>query len=65
MRATVWAPDAGSVDLVLPASDRRIALQRTDDGWWAPPADAPELQHGEDYAFAVDGGDPRPDPRSA
>ena len=28
MRPTVWAPDAGAVDLVLPASDRRVALER-------------------------------------
>ena len=33
-----------------------------DDGWWQ--AGVPEAGHGTDYAFALDGGDPRPDPRS-
>ena len=65
VRPTVWAPDARSVDLVLPATDRTIALRSSPDGWWAPPADEPGLGHGDDYAFAVDGGEPRPDPRSA
>jgi maltooligosyltrehalose trehalohydrolase len=65
MRPTVWAPDAGVVELVLPATGRRVALERSEDGWWTTPADEPELAHGDDYAFAVDGSDPRPDPRSA
>lgn len=65
MRPTVWAPDAGAVDLVLPTAGRSVPLERGDDGWWAPPAGEAELAHGEDYAFAVDGSDPRPDPRSA
>lgn len=65
MRPTVWAPDAGSVDLVLPWSGRTVALKRATDGWWATPAAEPDLAHGEDYAFSVDGSDPRPDPRSA
>jgi maltooligosyltrehalose trehalohydrolase len=65
MRATVWAPDAGAVDLVLPATGRRVPLEKGDDGWWSPPAGEAELEHGDDYAFAVDGSDPRPDPRSA
>ena len=65
MKPTVWAPDAGAVELVLPATDRRVPLERGEDGWWAPPAGQAELAHGDDYAFAVDGSDPRPDPRSA
>src|SRR3954468_22076935 len=32
-------------------------------GWWQ--VVVPEAQHGSDYAFCVDGGEPRPDPRSA
>lgn len=31
-------------------------------GWWA--VTVPEAGHGTDYAFAIDGGYPRPDPRS-
>lgn len=38
------------------------ALTSAVDGWWT--ADI-RLPHGSDYAFALDGGDPRPDPRSA
>ena len=56
----VWAPAAEQrVDLVL--GDERVALERGDDGWWQTDR-AP--RPGERYAFSVDGGDPRPDPRS-
>jgi maltooligosyltrehalose trehalohydrolase len=60
---TVWAPTATRVMLHLPTLDRREPMRRTeDDGWWA--VDVPEAGHGTDYAFAIDGGPPRPDPRS-
>lgn len=36
-------------------------MSRADDGWWTSPVAVPD---GTDYAFAVDGGEPRPDPRS-
>lgn len=62
---SVWAPRAQAVTLHLPAADdagsRAVALRPAGDGWWTPEADLP---HGTDYAFALDGGDPRPDPRS-
>lgn len=58
----VWAPFATSLEVVLPASDRRVPGERHDDGWWS--ALVPEAGHGTDYWFSVDGGDPRPDPRS-
>jgi maltooligosyltrehalose trehalohydrolase len=62
---SVWAPRAQSVTLHLPAADDAgspaLALRPAGDGWWAPEGDLP---HGTDYAFALDGGDPRPDPRS-
>jgi maltooligosyltrehalose trehalohydrolase len=48
--------------LHLPALDRREPMARRDDGWWT--ADVPDADHGTDYAFAVDGGPPRADPRS-
>jgi maltooligosyltrehalose trehalohydrolase len=55
----VWAPEAGRVDLV--AGDVTHPMDRQDGGWWSGPA----LPDGVDYAFRVDGGPPRPDPRSA
>jgi len=33
-----------------------------DDGWWT--VNVPDAGHGTDYAFAIDGGPARPDPRS-
>lgn len=62
MRPHVWAPDARSVDLVLPATRERVGLVPEGDGWWTVKRDLP---HGTDYAYALDGGDPLPDPRSA
>src|SRR4051812_48300526 len=59
MLPRVWAPSARRVDLVLGASQVPLT---SEDGWWRTDHDLP---HGTDYAFAVDGGDPRPDPRSA
>jgi len=55
------------VDLVLPGADstgaaRTVPLGRDAEGWWA--AGRTALDHGTDYWFSVDGGDPRPDPRS-
>ncbi len=55
----VWAPEPERVDVVLGA-DRR-GMERATGGWWA--LDVPDAGHGTDYAFAVDGGDPTPDPR--
>ena len=58
---TVWAPDAEAVTAVLPGrDDARIALEPGADGTWTF-ALPPET----DYLLAVDGGTPRPDPRSA
>ena len=57
----VWAPKAqDTVDLVL--DDRRVVLQHGEMGWWEGRPDT--LRHGTDYAFSIDGGEPRPDPRS-
>ncbi|GIG24344.1 malto-oligosyltrehalose trehalohydrolase [Cellulomonas denverensis] len=61
----VWAPQARTVELVLPGpdegGDERLALDPGDGGWWAG---AHDLPHGTDYALSLDGGPPRPDPRS-
>lgn len=62
MRAEVWAPYAARVDLVTWPGPVRSALTRGPDGWWRG---ADDLAHGTDYAFSVDGGPPRPDPRGA
>jgi maltooligosyltrehalose trehalohydrolase len=59
---SVWAPTAARVMLHLPVLDRREPMRRQDDGWWV--ADVPDAGHGTDYAFAVDGERPLPDPRS-
>jgi maltooligosyltrehalose trehalohydrolase len=55
---TVWAPYARTVDLVL--GDSRVPMTREDTGWWTAACEAaPDAT----YAFCLDGGDPRPDPR--
>lgn len=58
-RPDVWAPNASRVVLVV--DDERRAMHSLDDGWWG--TDQP-LVPGQRYAFSLDGGDPRPDPRS-
>src|SRR5207249_6219865 len=60
-RFAVWAPDTQRLDLVL--GSLRTAMTRGEGGWWtAPDVDAAP---GARYGFALDGGDTRPDPRSA
>ncbi|HEX4905865.1 MAG TPA: malto-oligosyltrehalose trehalohydrolase [Acidimicrobiales bacterium] len=60
MELRVWAPKARQVDVDI--SGRRRSMAESGAGWWS--ADVPELQHGVDYAFRIDEGDPLPDPRS-
>jgi maltooligosyltrehalose trehalohydrolase len=57
----VWAPRPGRVELVL--GDERIIMRRTGRGWWAGAVEG--AGPGTDYAFSLDGGPPRSDPRSA
>jgi maltooligosyltrehalose trehalohydrolase len=57
----VWAPNAGRVEAVL--GRRRLPLSPASGGWWAGAAEA--AAPGSRYAFSLDGGPPRPDPRSA
>ena len=56
----VWAPHADRVDVVCGGTPRRMAAGER-PGWWVAP-----VEPGDDgrYAFSLDGGDPRPDPRS-
>jgi len=55
---TVWAPRAASVDLLLPES--RLPMARGEEGHWHA---AVEVDPETAYAFSLDGGEPRPDPR--
>jgi maltooligosyltrehalose trehalohydrolase len=58
----VWAPNAERVELETGAERLRMEPSAP-DGWWE--AAHGVAVHGIDYAFRLDGGDPRPDPRSA
>ena len=53
----VWAPNPTRVELAL--DGQLHAMHRDDSGWWRADVDAMG-----DYAFVLDGGPPRPDPRS-
>ncbi|HEX6597055.1 MAG TPA: hypothetical protein VF045_08980, partial [Acidimicrobiales bacterium] len=58
----VWAPAAERVDLV---TDKwTLPMDGPDErGWWSAPSGT-TMVPGDRYAFAVDGGPTRPDPRS-
>lgn len=56
----VWAPAAQRLE--LECGGQRLPMHRSGDGWWS--VDAPQLTHGTDYAFMLDGEGPFPDPRS-
>ena len=59
----VWAPRARErVEVVLPEDGRRLPMERGERGWWV--ASVEDASSGTDYLFAIDGGAPRPDPRS-
>lgn len=59
-RFRVWAPDHRHVELCL--GRRRVTMSPAPHGWWEIyEADAVA---GTRYAFSVDAGEPRPDPRS-
>jgi maltooligosyltrehalose trehalohydrolase len=63
----VWAPEAGSVAVVVDGTAHPMvpadSIQHADRaGWWEARVDG--AGHGTDYAYALDGADPLPDPRS-
>jgi malto-oligosyltrehalose trehalohydrolase len=58
----VWAPKAGRVDLALGARRLPMDPAAARAGWWE--LDVPGAGPGTDYAFSLDGGPARPDPRS-
>jgi maltooligosyltrehalose trehalohydrolase len=57
----VWAPRAQRAEVVL--GGRRLPMHPAPRGWWTRRAE--DAVPGSDYAFSLDGGPPRPDPRSA
>lgn len=57
----VWAPYPVRVDLVL--GGRRLPMRRSTGGWWTAATEG--AGPGTRYGFSLDGGPPRPDPRSA
>jgi maltooligosyltrehalose trehalohydrolase len=64
-RFEVWAPGHERVEVVF--DDRRVAMapvdKRATPGWWA--VEVFGAGPGTRYRYAVDGGEARPDPRSA
>lgn len=60
-RFRVWAPKAQRVQVVVDGS--RVEMAPGDGGWWVVRVDAAGA--GTRYGFSLDGGEPRPDPRSS
>lgn len=57
----VWAPKAKRMEVEVAGA--RLAMQRDDGGWWT--AEAAQVHHGVDYAYAIDGAQKAlPDPRA-
>ncbi len=59
----VWAPRPARVDLVVGAGRPPAPMAPAGGGWWS--ASVADAGPGSTYAFSLDGGPPRPDPRSA
>jgi maltooligosyltrehalose trehalohydrolase len=59
-RFEVWAPAAARVEVVVAGSHR--PMRESVGGWWE--LEVPDATHGSDYAYALDGATPLPDPRS-
>ena len=57
---SVWAPRAQRME--LETAGQRRQMNAGHGGWWS--LEVPEAGPGTDYAFCIDGGEPRPDPRS-
>jgi maltooligosyltrehalose trehalohydrolase len=57
----VWAPRPETVELEI--GGERLPMAPGGGGWWT--VDLPPSDEHLGYAFVLDGGDPRPDPRSA
>lgn len=61
LRPDVWAPRTETVDLVVDGESRPMHRIPDREGWWGI---SEPLSPGQRYAYRLDGGDPRPDPRS-
>jgi maltooligosyltrehalose trehalohydrolase len=61
MTPEVWAPNAEAVELVTEAGRHPMGADDPGSGWYVSDVD---IAPGSVYAFALDGGSPRPDPRS-
>lgn len=60
----VWAPEVDLVEVHIGSGgDDVVSMKHGDDGWWRHQVPAEGTGDGR-YAFAIDGGEPRPDPRS-
>ncbi|SDT00094.1 malto-oligosyltrehalose trehalohydrolase [Actinopolymorpha singaporensis] len=57
----VWAPLARE-QVQVEVDGSAVPMTGSDDGWWRARVD--QATHGTPYSFRLDGGDPRPDPRS-
>ncbi len=57
----VWAPRPREVEVV--GGGQRLPMRPAGGGWWECRAEA--AGPGTEYSFSLDGGPPRPDPRSA
>ena len=64
--AVVWSPVTAEPDVHAgPSGDLTLSPMTAEaDGWWTATLPDPGEGVPIDYAFSVDGGDPRPDPRS-
>ncbi|MDP1820472.1 MAG: malto-oligosyltrehalose trehalohydrolase [Acidimicrobiales bacterium] len=59
-RFEVWAPTPTAVGVVVDGV--RYPMEQRAGGWWR--AEVPQARPGSRYGFSLDGGEPRPDPRS-
>src|SRR5438067_912738 len=58
----VWAPFADQVTVAVKGGEHQMYRSTSAEGWWDGYVSG--VLHGDDYAFRVDSGEPRPDPRS-
>ena len=57
----VWAPGASSIEADIDGSRQPLFREPGDAGWWQTKA---SFEAGASYSLRIDGGEPRPDPRS-
>src|SRR3954447_19579609 len=57
----VWAPTAEHASVVVADGEHEMIRSTSAEGWWE--GYVSQVSHGVDYAFRIDGGPARPDPR--